>query len=40
MFNIGGNDFRLLTEVFYHDETVLIRHVLSHADYDKEDWKK
>jgi mRNA interferase HigB len=40
VFNIGGNDFRLITEIFYHDATVLIRHVLTHATYDKEGWKK
>ncbi len=40
VFNIGGNDFRLVTEIFYDDQTVLVRHVLTHAEYDKEDWKK
>ena len=40
VLNIGGNDFRLITEIFYDDQTVLIRHVLTHAEYDKEDWKK
>jgi mRNA interferase HigB len=40
VFNVGGNDFRLITEIFYDDQTILIRHVLSHAEYDKENWKK
>jgi mRNA interferase HigB len=40
VFNIGGNDFRLITKIFYDDETILIRHVLTHAEYDKGDWKK
>jgi mRNA interferase HigB len=40
VFNIGGNDFRLITEVFYDHQTVLIRHVLTHAEYEKEHWKK
>jgi mRNA interferase HigB len=40
VFNIGGNNFRLITETFYEDQTVLIRHVLTHAEYDREDWKK
>lgn len=40
VFNMGGNDFRLITEIFYDDQTVLIRHLLTHAEYDKEGWKK
>jgi mRNA interferase HigB len=40
VFNVGGNDFRLITEIFYQDETVLLRRVLTHAAYDKEGWKK
>ena len=40
VFNIGGNDFRLVTEIFYDDETILVRHVLTHAEYDKGAWKK
>ncbi len=38
-FNIGGNNVRLITEIFYNDQTVLVRHVLTHAEYDKEHWK-
>lgn len=40
VFNITGNDFRMITEIYYDDQTILIRHVLSHAEYDKEGWKK
>jgi mRNA interferase HigB len=40
VFNIGGNNFRLITEIFYEDQTVLIRDVLRHDEYDKENWKK
>ena len=40
VFNIGGNDFRLITEIFFQDDTLLIRHVLTHAEYDRGDWKK
>jgi len=31
---------RLITEIYYEDQTLLIRHILTHAEYDKEDWKK
>jgi len=39
VFNICGNDFRLVTEIFYKDRTILIRHVLTHAEYDRGEWK-
>ncbi len=39
VFNIGGNNFRLIVLVDYNYQKVFIRHVLTHAEYDKEDWK-
>jgi mRNA interferase HigB len=39
VFNISGN-VRLITEIFYSDQTVLIRHMLTHAEYDKGSWKR
>jgi len=39
VFNIGGNNYRLITLVDYRYQKVFIRHVLTHAEYDKEDWK-
>lgn len=40
VFNIMGNAFRLVTEIHYVDQTIHLRHVLTHAEYDKGDWKK
>ena len=40
VFNISGNSFRLVTEIYYENQTILIRHVLTHAEYDKGGWKK
>jgi mRNA interferase HigB len=40
VFNISGNSYRLVTEIFYEDQTILVRQVLTHAEYDKGDWKK
>ena len=40
VFNIAGNKYRLITEIYYEDQTILLRHVLTHAEYDKGDWKK
>lgn len=39
VFNIGGNNYRLITFVDYKYQKVFIRYVLTHAEYDKEDWK-
>jgi mRNA interferase HigB len=40
VFNISGNRYRLVTEIFYEAQTILVRQVLTHAEYDKGDWKK
>ena len=40
VFNIGGNKYRLITEIYYPQRVVLIREVLTHADYDRGDWKR
>lgn len=39
VFNISGNNFRLIVRVEYQLQKIYIRHVLTHADYDKEHWK-
>lgn len=39
IFNIAGNKYRLITKIYYQQQTVLIRFVLTHADYDREGWK-
>lgn len=40
VFNIGGNKYRLVAEMFFGRGRIHIRHVLTHKDYDKGDWKK
>jgi mRNA interferase HigB len=40
MFNIAGNKNRLIAAIHYNRRKVYIRHVLTHADYDKGNWKK
>jgi mRNA interferase HigB len=39
VFNVGGNKCRLISLVNYSKGRLLIQHVLSHAEYDKGDWK-
>ncbi len=40
VFNIKGNKYRLITKINYRSQTIFIKAVLTHADYDKEGWKK
>jgi mRNA interferase HigB len=40
IFNIAGNKYRLITFVDYRYQKVFIRDVLTHAEYDKEKWKR
>lgn len=39
VFNIGGNKYRLIAKVKFQKQTVHIRFVLTHREYDKEGWK-
>jgi mRNA interferase HigB len=40
VFNIKGNQYRLITEINYFTRRIYIRHVLTHADYDRGGWKQ
>jgi mRNA interferase HigB len=40
VFNIGGNRFRLIGKVNYAAQIVRVTFVLTHKEYDKEQWKK
>lgn len=40
VFNIKGNRYRLIARVNYSSQTVIIEQILTHAEYDKENWKK
>jgi|SRR5581483_2333173 len=39
VFNIKGNEYRLITLVNYEVASVYVSAVLTHAEYDKELWK-
>lgn len=36
IFDVAGNNFRLITVVHYNIEKIYVRHVFTHAEYD--DW--
>lgn len=39
VFNVRGNHYRLIAEIYYDDQTLLVRHVLTHVEYDEGAWK-
>jgi mRNA interferase HigB len=39
VFNISGNNFRLITYIDYTYQLIFVRAVLTHAEYDKENWE-
>ena len=40
VFNIGGNKYRLIAAVHYNTQIVYALLFLTHAEYDKDKWKK
>lgn len=39
VFNISGNRYRLIAYIDYTYQTIFIRHVLTHSEYDRDEWK-
>ena len=39
VFNIKGNNYRLITSIIYSAQRIYIKYVLTHAQYDKDKWK-
>lgn len=40
VFNIHGNNVRLIAAIHYNRNKVFIREILTHAEYDKNKWKE
>ena len=40
VFNIKGNQYRLITEINYEFGRIYVRHVLTHGEYDRGGWKR
>lgn len=39
VFDIKGNNYRLIVSIDYKIQTIYYKYFLTHAEYDKEDWK-
>ena len=40
IFNIAGNKYRLIARVNYQTQRVFVLYILTHAEYDRGDWKQ
>ena len=40
VFDLKGNSFRIIAGIDYETQTIQVTHVLTHAEYDKENWKR
>ena len=40
IFNIGGNNYRLICAIHYDRQKVFVLRFMTHAEYDKNDWKE
>ena len=39
VFNIAGNNFRFIAAIHYNRKKVYVRYVLTHAEYDRDNWR-
>lgn len=40
IFNVRGNNYRLIVRMVFERQRIYIKEFLTHAEYDKEDWRK
>lgn len=40
VFNVCGNDYRFITAIHYDKQRIYTLEFLTHAEYDKNNWKK
>jgi mRNA interferase HigB len=40
IFDVGGNRYRIVAVVHYDKQRLYIRQVMTHAEYDRSDWRR
>ena len=40
VFNIKGGTYRLIVKIEYRWQTIFVKHLLTHAEYDRGGWKQ
>lgn len=40
VFNIKGNNYRLVVKIEYRWQLIFVKHLLTHAEYERGGWKK
>lgn len=40
IFNIKGNKYRLIASVNYQSQTIIVKDLITHAEYSKREWNK
>jgi len=40
IFNVKGNKYRLLATVNYGSQTIIVKDLISHAEYSEREWNK
>lgn len=40
IFDVGGNSYRLVAVIHYNTQRIYVRNVMTHAEYDRNHWRK
>lgn len=40
IFNVKGNKYRLIAFVNYSSQTIIVKHLITHAEYSEREWNK
>lgn len=40
VFDVGGNRYRIAAVIHYDKQRLYVRQVMTHAEYDRNDWRK